>query len=88
MKAVLVIDMPNNCEGCSFETESLNCGKPMCCTARRKRIEDESAKPSWCPLKPLPEEFPSPRTLVSPERNKTYFEGWNDCIEEITGETE
>lgn len=53
MKAVLVVDMPSACDGCKFETEMLNCGKPMCVATpyRRERIEDDSTRPSWCPLR-------------------------------------
>ena len=42
MKAVLVIDMPSACDECKFETEMLNCGKPMCVATpyRRERIGD------------------------------------------------
>lgn len=52
MKAVLVIDMPSACDECKFETEMLNCGKPMCVATpyRRERIGDDSTRPSWCPL--------------------------------------
>ena len=52
MKAILVIDMPNECIECNqFVFE--------CCHAMKRQIEHENIvqckRPSWCPLKPIPD---------------------------------
>lgn len=94
MKAVLVVDMPSACDECKFETEMLNCGKPMCVATpyRRERIEDDSTRPSWCPLKPLPPKLDANDChrmfsgTFSEREAKGY--GWNACRYAIVGETE
>ena len=50
MKAILVIDMPNDCVGCNqFVFE--------CCHTMRRDIDKECItqikRPSWCPVKPI-----------------------------------
>lgn len=85
-EAILVINlMPKSCDECKFETEALNCGKPMCVATphRRERIEDDSTKPSWCPLKPLPDCPDCPENISN---DVAYILGWNDCIVEISKE--
>lgn len=83
MKAMLVINcMPSSCDVCKFETEMLNCGKPMCVATpnRRERIDDDSTKPTWCPLKSLPK----PRSeTIGDETPDAEAHGWNLCIEEL-----
>ena len=66
MKAVLVIDMPENgCKSCPLVSYGDKCS-----------IEIEH-----CPLRPLPKK-------IKQEEDVTYMYGWNDCLDEITGETE
>ena len=78
MKAVLVVDMPSACDECKFETKTLSCGMPMCVATpyRRERIEDDSTRPSWCPLRPLS------------KAKDDYIRGYNDCLKDMTGEKE
>ena len=71
MKAILVIDMPEACaDGC-----------PVMC-----RTRGINHRPSWCPLKPLPNK----RVPDGSETDQIYgcYVGWNACIDEILGETE
>ena len=89
MKAVLITDMPSNCSECP-------CTDYMFCYATQKELEIdwEANKPSWCPLRPLPQ-----RNKYDVEKYATvdyeYEEtlghylniGWNACIDEILGET-
>ena len=86
MKAILVIDMPNNCEECKIIYLQGH-GESICDSG------DWSKRPSWCPLKLLPdkkelanylpfEDYPQQIRLMD------FVNGWNACIEEITGETE
>ena len=50
-KAILVIDMPNNCSECPC------CNEEECGNQYKGYISDylkwNSGRPSWCPLKPL-----------------------------------
>lgn len=81
-KAILVIDdMPTKCIKCSqFAFE--------CCHAMKREIGYENIvqckKPSWCPLKPMPHKM---RTDADDIEEDSYFQGWNDCIEEIENES-
>lgn len=78
MKAILVIDMPNICYKCPcYDHEGGIC----------------QASDSWetdvlhgCPLKPLP----SKKEIDNPDGyydlSQLLYEGWNYCIDTITGE--
>lgn len=86
MKAILVIDMPNNCEECKIIYLQGH-GESICDSG------DWSKRPSWCPLKPLPEKKELANYLPFEDysqqiRLMDFVNGWNACIEEITGETE
>lgn len=82
MKSILVIEMPETCYGCPCMDDKWNS-----CDATGEELSENDAdkKPSWCPLKPMPEK----RTMYI--RAKTDIEfaeyyarlGWNNCIEEI-----
>ena len=79
MKAILVIDMPNNCEECKIIYLQGH-GESICDSV------DWSKRPSWCPLRPLP-------SFKAVDLNDTrdvmmFCHGWNACLNEITGETE
>ena len=77
MKAVLIIDMPNDCYGCPCYYEDSDQ-----CEVLFKKIEVYDKKPSWCPLRPLPHK------LQADWYTDGYKEGFNACLAEITGETE
>lgn len=69
MKAILVIDMPKACaDGC-----------PVMC-----RTRGINHRPSWCPLKPLPEK--NTWDITKNGHVTEYAEGWNACLDEIMGE--
>lgn len=86
MKAILVIDMPESCIDCKFMKHGI-------CLAYKseRRMNDEEyyscdeAKPSWCPLKPMPERVKENvmKGMPNEEWQQLYDEGWNDCIKEI-----
>lgn len=84
MKAVLVVDeMPENCAECPIRFSD----EPNeWCWYLRQGLDDIKAKPSWCPLRPLPETkdvgYPNEDYDVG------FGDGWNACLMEITGETE
>ena len=86
-KSVLVIDTPEDCESCVLHGGIFH----SFCKINCRYIEDLSAKPDWCPLKPLPEKMKLTGNYNG-EYSKTggktlgYKVGWNACINEITGE--
>ena len=80
MKAILMIEMPEDCVECNqFAFE--------CCHTMKREIERENIvqckRPSWCPLRPMPQKK---NTDFHP--NIVYANGWNDCLKTILGETE
>lgn len=84
-KAVLVIDMPESCDMCSFYEDDDYCGVPGC----GEEIGDYIAcRPDWCPLVPIPEKVTEP--IDSEDVGKDYSEGtmdgWNAAIDAITGD--
>ena len=91
MKAVVVIDMPERCDGCpvrhagmayctigKFSTSHFNTGKPVNQTKRHPK----------CPLKVLPLKMSAPtyRDYEAYIAAANYISGWNDCIDRITGD--
>lgn len=81
MKAIIVIDMPKVCGECRASF----CGDVWYCYAGEYRrplfTENIQEKPSWCPLRPMPEQMSWGHTA-------DYIDGYNACLEEILGETE
>ena len=91
MKAILVIDMPTDCPECPMAhwnklDEFTGCeaisGKKY--AINDKEYAESSCRPSWCPLKDLPQKIEGKREMFMP----TYSLGWNDCIGTILGEEE
>lgn len=59
-KAILIIDMPNNCNECKirFDDEYSNwCPYDNPEPNGVWQYVDNKTKPDWCPLKPLPEKY-------------------------------
>lgn len=87
MKAILVIDMPKKCESCPCSTinEEIDGGVVFTCDALpNKEITEANMtrnKPSWCPLKPMPE----PKDIGYPNDNYDveFGDGWDACLKEI-----
>ena len=68
-KAILVIDMPENCAS----------GCPIMCLTR-----GINHRPTWCPLKPLPQKSGLVHQDADGWcKLSEYSRGWNACIEEI-----
>ena len=79
MKAILVIDMPTRCEDCICYRQPKyeyigDCGVTLRPLTSAERVN----RPSWCPLKHLPQKHD--------EGIMREQKGWNRCLEEILGE--
>jgi len=71
-KSIVVINTPKNCKMCPFKQSPFS----FCL--------GEFEKEKHCPLKPLPQKV----EMDLNEYYKGVADGWNDCIDSITGETE
>lgn len=81
-KSVLVIDTTDRCDQCQLCDIVNN----ICYGADEPiELDDIFEKPDWCPLRPMQEKKPK---YLSINSEKGYCEGWNACIDEITGGTE
>ena len=74
-KSVLVIDTSEDCESCVLHGGIFH----SFCKINCRDIADYNVKPDWCPLKPLPDK------LTYENSYNDYRDGWNDCIDVITG---
>lgn len=74
-KAILVMDMPDDCFECNFCVELSAQDR---CVAAGKRIFTLE-KPDWCPLKQLPEKLEGNDSIKY--QWGEYEDGWNHCID-------
>lgn len=96
-KLLLLIDTPENCYDCPFGTtycgeleyvgycelaDCLDCDVILM-TEEHYDCESKS-RPDWCPLKPLPEKDDFVN-VPHGEYYTGYHDGWDNCIDEITG---
>ena len=92
MKAILVIDMPQNCGVCPiseyiwFENGKAKADEGGNCPIANNYIEKWNERPLWCPLRPIPEKQVNKPNTGGFTRGFTY--GWNECIRRNFGETE
>ena len=77
-KSVLVIDTPEKCISCIYVGIF-----HYFCRINCRDIKDVSAKPDWCPLKPLPEKNTTENDMT--DYQCEMVDGRNQCIDEITG---
>ena len=76
MKAILVIDVPDD-----FET------KTAIAIVDVKNEKGEGVT-AMCHLKPMPKKIEAPEIYELWNTDSEYIEGYNKCIDEILGETE
>ena len=69
MKAIAIIEMPDNCSECPFNYDTLHCMADR--DGRTPNGWEEI--PEFCPLKPIPVR----------SAKDDYAEGWNACIDYI-----
>lgn len=74
-KAILVMDMPDDCFECNFCVELAAHDR---CVAAGKSIFTIK-KPDWCPLKELPEKMEGYNSIKW--QWGEYEDGWNHCID-------
>ena len=75
-KAILVIDMPEKCGECAMRLQTT-------CAPAFEKIDSVKTKPSWCPLKPMPEKKPVMNYMD--DEMYLFRRGWNACIDAIFG---
>ena len=80
-KAVLVMDMPDDCPMCKFfdldgQCHAVDAENPW-------STDPDKAKPDWCPLRELPEKK---ERRVGEHGERMYRAGFNACLDEILKE--
>ena len=83
MKSILVIDTPKNCPDCQLMADGWCYGIPS-----REEVQGKIKylkRPSWCPLRPLPQKI---YAVYRGDYEYGVTDGWNACLDVITGETE
>lgn len=91
-KAILVMEMPNSCSKCKMRY--IDSYGDACCRLKGFIDSGSDKKPSWCPLRELPNRKPERilKTLGKSVKT-TKFEysdlniGWNACLDAIEGRT-
>lgn len=73
----MIDKIPNSCDECE-----VRCTGYTAKDYAQKGIK----KPSWCPIRPLPEKRNYSDELADTRGFDMYMEGWNDCLKEITDE--
>ena len=79
-KAILVINMPEECLGCPCFDEH----EEWCNLNTRKYIPMKvyvNSKPNWCPLKPIPDKMSGNDSIYYQWGD--YEDGWNHCIDSL-----
>lgn len=80
-KAVLVMDMPNNCIDCPCHFAGMS--TVVCGVNKKKLLTDdiETYKPDWCPLRELPKKKED--NANNSESFACFKLGYNACIDEL-----
>lgn len=87
-KAILIVDMSKSCADCRLR-RGLFCGENGNSLYDYIHNDDSlNDKPSWCSLKPLPTHVTNKNTFAVENKYMNYQDGYNACLDEITGETE
>ena len=92
-KAILVIDMPENCLDCRFCRE-IDEGIEACCeiidepddNTLCRMIDSDycQSRPSWCPLQQMPEKSHTGKSDYYQWGD--WEDGWNACIDRLLDE--
>ena len=93
-KAILVIDMPNDCWECPMHVDGLDDENEEIMVCNAEKIESHyGEKPSWCPLKPMPLKRKTEvvwhddngRELITHEYTEKD-KVWNEIVDYLEGE--
>lgn len=91
-KSILVIDTPKGCGYCPLNEFVLDEGLNewfFRCYLMDMSVDDDEKIPSWCPLRPLPKKIEiDDEMLLQSEQKIIEARAYNDCLDEIMGETE
>jgi hypothetical protein len=91
-KAVLVMDMPENCENCACKYPSYKDDALYDCAITGKTIPINGGhyedRPDWCTLRELPEKETEMTDAddLGVEYVRGTMDGWNACLDEILKE--
>ena len=86
MKAILVLEMPENCFKCKLQ-DWANCRIVKGC-------HTGDTRPDWCPLKPVPQKKEEKQYCgngvfgINTAMETRFNQGYNACIDEILGDKE
>jgi hypothetical protein len=81
-KAILIMDMPSRCNVCPLIDESYDYCIP---TDRDVSEYAYETKPTWCPLKEVPQQREEKMSSDVGLRDCGFVDGWNACIDKIMG---
>lgn len=82
MKAILVMDMPDNCGACKLSSGD---GFHLMCPFTSRGIEAYiKTRYEGCPLRKLPEKHDEDGRQVGEEWS-VFNKGWNACLDNILG---
>lgn len=97
MKGIIVVDIPECCDMCRFSsqaygTELFDEGECYCAISMES-VDNiaEGNKPSWCPIRPIPERKDFDGYVENPMIGTSAFAfrmGWNACLDRIEGRKE
>lgn len=93
-KGIIVVNIPKKCNDCPIRhpgiAKCLVTGKSTSHTEKGRPM-NERKRPSWCPIRPMPDRKPHSMLAPSPMLEKEgyylpYDRGWNDCLDKVTGD--
>ena len=79
MKAILVMEMPKNCDDCYLCVEYGGCYK--CVATGDVMARPHEIRPAWCPFQKIPERADHPDHCD----NGRFDAGWNACLDAVEG---
>ena len=91
-KAILIMDMPEQCDKCPLLLKIPQKNGLALCLARPTNGQEEynpkrekSWRPDWCPLRELPEKKPELKSGYENLSTSIRRVGWNACLDAIEG---
>ena len=83
-KAILVIDMPKTCDDCKY-CQNGRWLNYLCGLTYEEFEFFNGERKKFCPLKPMPTHVIDRNTFAIENKHMNYQDGYNACIDEITG---